>query len=265
MRDKVVLITGGTAGFGAAMGKVWAQAGAKVAICGRDPTRLEQTVEMLRGYGGEVAGYAVDVTQDDQITSLFEQIHKQFQRLDALVNNVGRSTRGFAAETTVEQFRESMEANFYSAVRCTRAALPMLKETRGHLVFMGSLASKAAGPYLGAYPPSKFAVASYAQQLRLELAEHGVHVLLVCPGPIAREDAGRRYDEQASDLPESARRPGGGVNLTGIDPDKLAARILRACEKREPEVVWPRKARWLFAISQLSPTLGDWIIRRKTK
>jgi len=92
----------------------------------------------------------------------------------------------------------------------------------------------------------------------------GVHVLLVCPGPIAREDAGQRYDAEASDLPATARQPGGGVKLRGIPPEQLAAKILRACEQRRAELVVPSKARWLFALAQLWPALGDRIIAKKS-
>jgi hypothetical protein len=87
---------------------------------------------------------------------------------------------------------------------------------------------------------------------------------LVLPGPIAREDAGVRYASQAADLPANARQPGGGVKLKGIDPAKLARRILRACERRRPELVVPARARLLFTLQQLSPRLGDWILRRMT-
>jgi len=89
-------------------------------------------------------------------------------------------------------------------------------------------------------------------------------VLLVLPGPIARSDAGSRYDDQAAGLPSGAGQPGGGIRLKGIDPAKLAQRILRACERRQPELVVPASARLLFALQQLSPRLGDWIIRKMT-
>jgi len=157
-----------------------------------------------------------------------------------------------------------LELNFLAMTRCTRAFGPSLIESRGHIVNIGSLAAKSASRYLGAYPASKFPVAAYSQQLRLELNPLGVHVLLVCPGPIARPDAGQRYDDQAADLPESARKPGGGVKVKGIAPEKLVAKILRYCERRKPELVMPAKARLLFAIAQLSPTLGDWILTKMT-
>jgi short-subunit dehydrogenase len=126
------------------------------------------------------------------------------------------------------------------------------------------LASKIASAYLGAYPASKFAVAAYSRQLRLELAPRGLHVLLVCPGPLQRADAGTRYDDQAAGLPAAARRPGAGAQLKAIDPLALGQRIIRACQRREPELVVPGKVRWLAALSELAPSWGDWILRHKT-
>ena len=112
---------------------------------------------------------------------------------------------------------------------------------------------------------SKFSLAAYAQQLRLELEDSGVHVLLVCPGPIARPDSGERYTRQASDLPAQAQQPGGGVRLKRLDPVRVADRILKACERRQPELVIPSKARLLFALGQLWPSLGDSILRATTR
>ena len=168
-----------------------------------------------------------------------------------------------AIETSADKFRELFELNFLSLVRCTQAAAPHLIAARGHVVNIGSLAGKSAARYLGAYPASKFPVSAYSQQLRLELGPQGLHLLLVCPGPIARLDAGQRYE--AANLPPEARQPGGGVALPGIPPEELAAKILRACERRQAELVIPGKARWLFAIAQLSPSWGDWIVRKMTK
>jgi short-subunit dehydrogenase len=157
-----------------------------------------------------------------------------------------------------------MELNLIALVRCTRAAAGHLLKQRGHIVNIGSLAAKSAVRWVGAYPATKHAVAAYSQQLRLELGPEGLHVLLVCPGPIARKDERLYPLEGLEDIPESARRPGAGVKVSAIPPEWLGRQILLACERRKPELVVPGKARLLFAIQQLWPALGDWLVLRKT-
>jgi short-subunit dehydrogenase len=142
--------------------------------------------------------------------------------------------------------------------------MPHLLKQRGYIVNIGSLASKTSSRWVGAYPATKHAVAAYSQQLRLELGPQGMHVLLVCPGPIASDEKDRPPLEGTDSVPEEARRPGGGVRLNAIEPQRLAEQVLRACERGVPELVIPGRARLLFALAQLWPGLGDWIVRRKT-
>lgn len=263
--DKVILITGGSAGLGLALARQSLLAGAKVVIGARDAEKLASAAAELRRAGqAELECVAADITRQADVESLVAKTIERFGRLDALVNCAGKSSRASALETTPEQFQQLWEINFLATVRCTRAAMPHLLASRGHLVNIGSLASKSAARHLGAYPASKFPVAAYSQQLRLELGEQGLHVLLVCPGPIRRTDGGTRYDQQAANLPEAARKPGGGVKLKGLDPDELARRILRACERRQVELVVPAKSRILFALAQLWPAAGDWLLKRMT-
>ena len=259
---KTALITGGSAGFGNALAWEFADRGADVAIAGREADKLQRAVDALAQAGHNALGVQADVTDSAQVDEMICRTAAQFGRLDVLVNNVGRSTRGKVVDTTAEQFRALLELNFLSVVRCTQAALPHLRKSKGHLINIGSLAAKTVAPFLGAYPASKFAIAAYSQQLRFELTDEGVHVLLVCPGPIARGDAGRRYAAESAELPDAARQPGGGVRLRGIAPGKLANKVLRACERRQCELIVPARARLLFTLSQLSPSLGDWVIRR---
>ncbi len=261
-QDKVVLVTGGSAGLGLTLAKSYAAAGASIMLVARSAKQLELASSELKESGANASFVVADVTQQADVDAAIAATIETFGKLDCLVNNVGRSTRGNVLETSPEEFRELMDLNFLSVVRCTQAASPHLLASQGHVVNIGSLASKSVSKFLGAYPPSKFAVAAFSQQLRYELNPKGVHVLLVCPGPIARDDAGLRYDSQTSDLPESARKPGGGVKVKGIQPGVLAAKIMTACEQRKPELILPRKARWLFALSQLWPSLGDRIIAK---
>jgi uncharacterized protein len=264
-QGKVVLITGGAAGLGLRLAHHFARAGADLVLADLDDQGLRQAEATLRSAGGQVRGEVADVTDQESVDQLFRRLDQHFPKLDALVTCAGRSGRGAVLDTEPSAFQAFLDLNFFATVRCSRRAVPKLLETRGHLVHIGSLAAKMAAPYLAAYPASKFAVAAYSQQLRLELGPSGLHVLLVCPGPIARSDAGSRYADQAADLPATAQRAGGGVRIKGLDPDLLAARVLRACRRRQPELVIPSSARWLAAITQLWPALGDRIILRMTK
>nr|NIP85090.1 SDR family NAD(P)-dependent oxidoreductase [Planctomycetales bacterium] len=234
----------------------------RVAIAARDPDGLARCASDLRAGGAEVMTVVTDVTQAGQVDEMVRQTVDRYGRLDVLVNSAGRSTRGEIAATTPEAFEELMRINFLATVRCTRAALPHLMASRGHLVNIGSIAAKITAPYLGAYPATKFAVAAYSHQLRLELGPQGLHVLLVCPGPLLRADGGARYDDLTEGLPAAARQPGGTRRLRPLPPARVAAKILTSCERRKPELVMPGKVRLLLAVAQLFPELADKLIRR---
>jgi NAD(P)-dependent dehydrogenase (short-subunit alcohol dehydrogenase family) len=263
-KNKTVLVTGGSSGLGRVIAEAFAAAGAKLAIAALEADAVARAAEEMRAAGHDVLGVHADITRQADVDRLFAESLGRFGRLDVLVNNAGRSMRGAVLDTTPEQFRDLMELNLIALVRCTRAAVPELLKNRGHVVNIGSLASKSAARWVGAYPATKFAVAAYSQQLRLELGPQGLHVLLVCPGPIERKDARLYPLEGLENIPERARTPGAGVRVSAIPPQKLASAILSACERRRPEIVLPGRARWLFALSQLWPTLGDWIVRRKS-
>ncbi len=261
-REKTASVTGGSSGLGLVLAGAFARAGANVVLAARDPAKLEAARKSLPPE--RVLAMPADVTDPTQLRWLVEKTRDQLGRLDPFFPCAGISDRGGALQTPPERYRELWELNFLSAVHVAQATAESLIESQGHLGFIGSLASKTASRYLGAYPASKFPLAALAQQLRLELGPQGVHVLLACPGPIARQDSGSRYDSLAADLPPEARRPGGGVKLKGISPEKLAQQILNACRRRTPELVVPGRARLLFALQQLWPSLGDWILRRSS-
>ncbi|NIL97743.1 MAG: SDR family oxidoreductase [Planctomycetales bacterium] len=260
--DKVAVITGGSRGLGFAIASAFASAGARIVVAARDPDSLARCESELRAGGADVTTVVTDVTQAGQIERMVSHTVERYGRLDVLVNNVGHSMRGDIAATAPEVFEELMGVNFLATVRCTHAALPHLLAARGHLVNIGSLAAKIPAPHLGAYPATKFAVAGYTHQLRLELEPRGLHVLLVCPGPILHPQGSSRYDHMTAGLPDAARQPGGTRQLKPIPPAHVAKKILRYCQRRKPELVIPGKVRLLLAVAQLSPSLADKIIRR---
>lgn len=261
-QNKVVLITGGSAGLGLALAHAWVERGARVVLVARGAESLDKAAgELVAAHPkAEVFTVTADVTLEPDVERAVQAAVNQFGGLDVLVNCAGRSMRGAVAETTSADFEAAWRINFLASAQTTRAALPHLLNRKGSVVLIGSLASKSAGRYLGAYPASKFPLAAYAQQLRLEL--HGLHTLLVCPGPIRRDDAETRYADQTRGLPAQASKPGGGVKLAGLDPKQLAERIIKACETRQAELILPAKARLLFILTAFSAKLGDWLVRK---
>jgi short-subunit dehydrogenase len=266
-RGKRAVVTGGSAGLGRAVAGALVARGARVAIVARGQAALDAVSAQLKASGGEVLSAVADVTRQEDIDRLAATILSAWGGLDLLCHCAGRSMRGTALATSPDDFRALWETNFLSAVRCVQAFANPLIDSHGHIVLIGSLASKVAAGYLGAYPASKYPLAALAQQLRLENEQRGLHTLLVCPGPIARDDSntgGARYAAKASGVPAAAHQPAGGAKVRAIDPNLLADKILRACEQRRAELVVPWKARLLFAASQLSPRFGDWLLRRMT-
>ncbi len=264
-REKGCLITGGTAGLGLSIARQLARRGARLLINGRDPVRLDQATHELRTLGGEVHGLQGDISSPAVAQSLVAQGIELWGAIDFVCHAAGRSMRSRVLETTPEEFESLWRLNTLAAFEVSRQVAHHLAQRKGHLVLIGSLASRVAPRYLGAYPTSKFPLVALAQQLRLEVGPEGLHTLLVCPGPIRRGDSPFRYQQVASgEVPAEAQRPGGGAKVSELDPDFVAERILLACQRRKSELVLPAKARWLFVVSQISPNWGDWLLRKMT-
>lgn len=259
--NKVVTITGGSAGLGLAIARAFLSRGATVALVARDEKKLDEAAGSLGT--DRVLTVSADVTDESRAHWAMKRVVELAGRMDVLVNNVGKSVRIDLLKTTLDDYRHFMEVNFLSAVGCTHGALEALRKTSGHIVNVGSLSSKTAWPFLAPYSTSKFALGAFTHHLRLEGPDN-VHYMLVCPGPIKRDDAGVRYDDQTRDLPESARKPAAGARVRGMAPEKLAEKIIRGCEKRKLEWM-PFKARLVLMANALSPKLGDWYLRRKMK
>jgi len=254
----VALVTGGCAGLGLVISKTLSSAGYQVVAVDRDDEQLTRAKHEL---GSGAMTRRCDVTVAEEVNAVFGEL----DRLDVLVNCVGVSDRGLIENLPTERLDQLLRLNVHCTLMCSQAALPLLKESRGVIVNIGSLASKVGARYIGAYAICKHGVAALTQQLRLELKPAGVHVGLVSPGPIRRPDAGQRYQEiVGDDLPEQAAKPGGGTKVKGQPPERVAAAVLRSIKKRRPDIVVPGYLRILIAIGNAFPRLGDWLLLKLT-
>ncbi|TVP99055.1 MAG: SDR family oxidoreductase [Planctomycetaceae bacterium] len=263
----VAVVTGGSAGLGFGIAAELIRADYRVAIIGRDAARVEIAAERLNERTRSTdrcLGLVGDVTDPASVRSCFERVEQTWGRLDVLVNCVGRSDRGRVESLTPERLAELIAANVTSTLLCSQAALASLCASGGTVVNIGSLAGKIGSRYLGGYCAAKHALSGLTQQMRLEWRDYGVHVALVSPGPIRREDAGRRYAAEIDGLPASAAQPAGGARLRGLATERVAAEVLSCIRRRHADRILPRRVRLLLCLLQAFPACGDWLVLKFT-
>jgi short-subunit dehydrogenase len=272
-KDRRVIVTGGTAGFGLVLARHLATAGARVLVVGRSAEGVRVALAACDRVGLDVRGLSADLGRAGEGERVAAEGRRILGGIDDLVCCVGRSGRHRMLTTPPDELRGFLDANLFAAVEIVQAAAADIAAARGHVVFIGSLAGKLAAPYMGPYGVAKAALAAYADAVRLELAPRGGHVLLVSPGPIARaaDDpaADRDTDRYAADvarasLPAEAAAPGGSAQLRRLDPDRLAGQVLAACARRRSELVVPRSAAILAGLIDWFPDLGRRILSRFT-
>ncbi len=273
-RDRRVIVTGGTAGFGLVLARRLAQDGARVLIVGRSPDGVRRALEACDRAGeatSDLQGITADLGRAGEGNRVAGESLRLLGGIDDVFCCVGRSGRAKILDAGDDLLRDYLTANLFAATELTRAVADDVAAARGHLVYIGSLAGKIVMPFLGPYSVAKSALAAFTDAVRLELAPHGAHVLLVSPGPIARaaddpaaERAATRYLEEAAaaGLPAQATAPGGTTSLSQLDPDVLASRVFDACRRRTAELVVPRKVGLLAGLIEWFPDGGRrWLAR----
>ncbi len=179
LRDKVVLITGGSSGIGRATALRLAGLGARVAVAARN---VEALAGVAREAGAEALAIPTDVTESEQCRRAVERTVERFGRLDVLVCSAGLSMRAYFANSDLAALEHVVRVNFFGTLYATYFAVPHVRQTRGSLVAISSLTGKRGIPSYSVYGASKFAIQGLYESLRLELARDGVHVGVVSPG-----------------------------------------------------------------------------------
>jgi NAD(P)-dependent dehydrogenase (short-subunit alcohol dehydrogenase family) len=159
--DKVVAITGGTAGLGAALADLLVEEGARVAVCGRDPERLASTEERLRAAGGDVLVMRADVTQLGDLEGFIAATVDRWGRLDGLVNNAGKSAAGPVDQVTDDAWSDDLDLKVLGAARAIRLAAPHLAEVGGGSI-VNVLAVGGKAPGAGSLPSAASRAAGLA-------------------------------------------------------------------------------------------------------
>jgi short-subunit dehydrogenase len=249
---RVAIVTGASSGIGAAVATDLARRGARVVAVARREDRLAATVDACRARSPESRAHAADVSSRDACTEVVAETERRFGRVDILVNNAGISVHKDAARTSVDDVERLFAVNFFGPVYLTTAALAGMVERRaGSVVNVTSVAGYVPNPGEAAYGATKAALSRWSHGLAVDLADTGVHVGVLSPGPI---------DTEMWSLDEVP-------SYTGklYPPEIVADGVARMIERRLVHLTVPRR---FGAVGALYPLLGGpmrWGMRRYAK
>jgi NAD(P)-dependent dehydrogenase (short-subunit alcohol dehydrogenase family) len=256
---KTALVTGAASGIGRATAVAFAQAGADLVLCDVDEKGLAETERMARELGRNVLSRKVDVSDARAMQAFADEVHQKHDALDILVNNAGVGLGGGFLDTSLEDWKWILGINVWGVIHGCHAFVPRMVEKKrgGHVVIVSSAAGYSPSAMLVAYSTTKFAVLGLAENLRLELAPHGIGVTAICPGiintPITRN----------SRLRGKAAEPGAQARMQkfyekrNYGPEKVAEGILAAVAKNRGVAPISPEAWGFYLLKRLSPALFD--------
>jgi NAD(P)-dependent dehydrogenase (short-subunit alcohol dehydrogenase family) len=244
---KAVLVTGASTGIGEACARYFDDKGATV-FAG---VRRDEDGDRLRvGQSERLTPVLLDVTDSAQIDAAMKEIGERRggAGLDGLVNNAGVARGGPLEYLPLDEWRSQFEINVFGQVAVTQAAMPMIREATGRIVFVGSIAGRVGTPFMGPYAASKHAIEAIGESLMHELRPWGIHVAVVEPGVIATAIWGKGNDtlDRLTDLltPEARERYGHVIDdfrrdiaandAKGIAPVAVAERVEHALFNAHP-------------------------------
>jgi 3-oxoacyl-[acyl-carrier protein] reductase len=192
LAGQVALVTGSSRGIGLAVSRLLGEMGAKVSICARDRSALEQSASKLRGSGIEVLATQADVTHEDQVCYLVRRTQQTLGPIDVLVNNAGIGIFGSFLDQSQADWDAVLNTNLKSVFLMSRATAPeMIRRQTGHIINISSLAGKNTFANGAIYCASKWGLMGLTGCMAEELRAHGIRVSAVCPGSVATEFSGQ--------------------------------------------------------------------------
>jgi short-subunit dehydrogenase len=250
---KVIVITGASEGIGAELARQLSVHRPKLVLAARRLEVLEGVAQQCRQAGAEATSVRCDVGVEADCAALARAALDKFGHIDILVNNAGVSGHALFEEVSdFGWYQDMMRVNFMGSLWCTRHALAALRQTRGLIVGVSSLAGKVGVPGRTAYSPSKFAQTGFFEALRTELLGSGVDVTMVFPGVVATNIRHHGYGADGTAAGRSGLNEDDAMSV-----EECARQIVDAMRSRRRELVMTAKARLGMWLKLIAPRIVD--------
>jgi len=251
--SKVVLLSGAAGGIGTALAFAFGAAGARLVLLDLSEDALERLATRLRAKGVECVTQVCDVRSEQACEAAAQVAEDAFGGVDVVIANAGISHRSLFVDTEPEVLRRVMDVNFFGAVNLVRASLESVRERRGQLIAISSVAGFA--PLVGrtGYAASKHALHGFFDSLRSELHDTGVDVLVVCPAFTDTRLAQNALSGDGHELGDSTRKTAGGA----MTPEHVAKSVLNAARRGSRLLPISPIAHASFWLSRLLPRVYE--------
>ncbi|MFC6998634.1 SDR family NAD(P)-dependent oxidoreductase [Rufibacter roseus] len=255
-KDRTVLITGGSRGLGLVLARMFAEQGAKIAICSRTQEQLDAACQELKSGGATVMAFNCDVSSQTQVKRMIKEIKETLGPVEVLINNAGVISAGPLEEMTVADFEEAMKIHYWAPLYTMLEVMPEMKARgEGRIVNIASIGGKVSVPHLLPYSGSKFALVGLSEGFRSELLQHGVHVTTINPG-LMRTGSARNAFVKGQNEKEYAWFAIADANpIISLAADDAARQIMNACRYGEAEATLGLNAKFASWVHGLFPGL----------
>ena len=195
---QTAIVTGASAGIGAETARQLAASGANVVLAARSEDRLDELASELSTHDGERLVVPTDVRDESAVDALIDETVETFGGIDILVNNAGLSRGSEVADLSTDEYETMQETNVDGVFYTTRAAIPHVRNSEGHLVFLGSFAGQYPRSFNPVYAASKWWTRGFAKSVAAQVGDDGVGVTVINPAEVRSEfqaTDGRTFEE----------------------------------------------------------------------
>ncbi|MEJ0054628.1 MAG: SDR family oxidoreductase [Bacteroidota bacterium] len=255
MKDKVVIITGGSSGIGKAMAEEFGKQGSKIIITGRNKSDLDAAVSDLETKGIEVKGFQADVSLEEDNRLMAAEAVRAYGRIDVLINNAGITMRALFEEAELSVIKKVMDINFYGVIYATKYCLPEIIRNKGSVIGISSIAGYRGLPGRTGYSASKFALNGFLEVLRTEMLKKGVHVLTACPGFTTSNIRKRSLTKDGSAQKDSPRD-----EAKMMTAEECARHIYKATVSRKKILILTTQGKLAVFLNKWFPVFMDKIV-----